>query len=208
MSRTEVEAKIEFREVIGEARPGEYQPIRFTRVKYKASPETHIDIRRFQRAYDDEGEYIYYPTKVGFRFLEREFRRVVGNYATLPEAYIHPLILRSCFGLLQASEFESAVLQAFKVIETTIRSKIGGDPDQVGVKLIRVAFHPETGPLRDRSLPKAEREAFAHYLAGAFGYYKNPCSHRDVEMDYETALERLVVASNLLKVVDRAGGQG
>jgi hypothetical protein len=37
---------------------------------------------------------------------------------------------------------------------------------------IRRAFHPENGPLTDMSLPKAEREALCHYLAGAFGYYK------------------------------------
>jgi hypothetical protein len=50
----------------------------------------------------------------------------------------------------------------------------------------------------------AEREAFAHYLAGAFGYYKNACSHRDVNMDFITAFERLVVASDLLKAVEDA----
>lgn len=204
MSKADIEAKIEFTEVIGEAKPGDYQPIRFSRVKYKASPEAHIDIRRFQRAYDDEGEEVYYPTKVGFQFLEREFRRVVREYVLMPETYVHPLVVQKCFGLLNSKQFESAVLQAFKIIETTIRRKIGGDPDQAGVKLIRLAFNPEKGPLRDVSLPRAEREAFANYLAGAFGYYKNPCSHRDVQMDFLTAFERLVVASDLLKVIERA----
>ncbi len=47
--KSDIEAKIEYQEIVGEAKPGTYQPIRFTRVKYKASPETHIDIRRFQR---------------------------------------------------------------------------------------------------------------------------------------------------------------
>jgi|GEM_PF-5082348 len=35
----------------------------------------------------------------------------------------------------------------------------------------------------------------------SFGYYKNPCSHRDVEMNFITAFERIVVASDLLKKV-------
>jgi hypothetical protein len=47
--KSEIESKIEYQEVIGEANPGGYQPIRFTRVKYKASPKTHIDLRQFQR---------------------------------------------------------------------------------------------------------------------------------------------------------------
>ncbi|MDI5878037.1 hypothetical protein, partial [Shewanella xiamenensis] len=67
MSKVESEAKIEFQEEIGEATPGGYQPVKFSRVKYKASPPAHIDIRRFQRGYDDEGEEQYFPTKVGFR---------------------------------------------------------------------------------------------------------------------------------------------
>jgi uncharacterized protein (TIGR02391 family) len=199
--KNEIEAKIEFQEVIGEANSGGYQPIRFSRVKYKASPESHIDIRKFQRGYDDEGDEKYFPTKIGFRFLEGEFRKVVKEYALMPETYVHPLIVRKSFKLLHDGQFESAVLQAFKTIETKIREKIHADPENVGVKLIRKAFNPENGPLTDYKLPKAEREAFCNYIAGAFGYYKNPCSHRDVEMDFISAFDRIVVASDLLKKI-------
>ena len=89
MSKTEIEAKIEFQEIIGEANAGGYQPVRFTRIKYKAIPTAHIDIRRFQRGAEDVGgEYEYHPTKVGFRFPESEFRRVIEKYALMPETYI------------------------------------------------------------------------------------------------------------------------
>ena len=202
--KSEIEAKIEYQVVIGEANPGGYQPIRFARVKYKASPETHIDVRQFQRGYDDEGEEKFFPTKKGFRFLESEFRRVVKKYALMPETYVHPLIVKKSFSLLNSGHFESAVLQAFKTIETRIREKINANPEDVGVKLIRKAFNPENGPLTDYDLPKAEREAFCNYIAGAFGYYKNPCSHRDVEMDFISAFDRIVVASDLLKVIQKA----
>ncbi len=40
--KSEIEARIEYQEVIGEAKPGDYHPIRFSRVKYKASPDTYI----------------------------------------------------------------------------------------------------------------------------------------------------------------------
>lgn len=202
--KSEIEARIEYQEVIGEANPGSYRPIRFSRVKYKASPEAHIDIRQYQRGYDDEGEEAFYPTKKGFRFLEREFRRVVREYVLMPETYVHPLIVKTSFRLLNSGEFDSAVLKAFKTIEAAIRKHIKASADDIGVNLIRRAFHPENGPLTDMSLPKAEREALCHYLAGAFGYYKNPCSHRDVDMDYLSAFERIVVASDLLKIVERA----
>ncbi len=203
--KSEIEAKIEYHEVIGEANPGGYRPIRFSRIKYKASPDTHIDIRQYQRGYDDEGEEAFYPTKTGFRFLEREFRRVIREYVLMPETYVHPLIVKTSFRLLNSGDFDSAVLKAFKAIETGIRKRIQASADDIGVNLIRRAFHPENGPLTDMSLPKAEREALCHYLAGAFGYYKNPCSHRDVDMDFLSAFEQIVVASDLLKIVERAG---
>ena len=202
--KDEIEAKIEYQEIIGEANPGGYQPVRFTRVKYKASPTAHIDIRQFQRGYNDEGEEAFFPTKKGFRFPEREFRRVVKEYTLMPETYVHPLIVKKSFSLLNAGQFESAVLQAFKTIETRIREKINASEEQYGIKLIRKAFHPESGPLTDPKLPKAEREAFCNYIAGAYGFYKNPCSHRDIELDFLTAFDRIVVASDLLKTIENA----
>lgn len=202
--KNEIEAKIEYQEVIGEANPGGYQPVRFTRVKYKASPSAHIDIRQFQRGYDDEGEEAFYPTKKGFRFPEREFNRVIKKYTLMPETYVHPLIVKKSFSLLNAGQFESAVLQAFKTIETRIREKINSTPEEYGIKLIRKAFHTENGPLTDFKLPKAEREAFCNYIAGAFGFYKNPCSHRDIELDFSSAFDRIVVASDLLKAIENA----
>ena len=202
--KNEIEAKIERQEVIGEANPGGYQPVRFTRVKYKVSPDPHIDIRRYQRGYDDDGEETWFPTKVGFRFSEREFRRVVRKYALMPETYVHPSIVKKSFSLLNGEQFESAVIQGFKVIETTVRASIDAPPEEVGVKLLRRAFHPDTGPLADISIPKAEREAFSNYIAGAFAYYRNSCSHREVELNFVSAFERLVVASDLLKAVESA----
>lgn len=204
MSKSEIEAKIEYQTVIGEVNPGGYQPVRFTRVKYKKSDQTHIDIRKFQRGYDDDGEDAFYPTKYGFRFPEKEFIRVVKEYTVLPETYVHPTIIKKSFSLLNNGEYESAVLQAFKCIETSIRKKIKADAEEVGVKLIRKAFNPDNGELTDYQLPKVEREAFANYIAGAFGYYKNPCSHRDVELDFVSTFERIVVASDLLKTIDKA----
>jgi uncharacterized protein (TIGR02391 family) len=204
MSKAEIEAKIEFQEEIGEANPGGYQPVRFSRVKYKASPTAHIDIRRFQRGYDDEGEEAFFPTKVGFRFPEREFRRVVEKYALMPESYVHPIIVKKCFSLLNNGEFDSAVIQAFKAIETTTREKIGAPADMFGERLLKKAFNPDDGILTNHNLPKAERSAFLSYITGAFSYYRNSSSHRDIELDFVSAFDRIAVASDLLKAIEEA----
>jgi len=66
----EIEAKIEYQNVIGEANPGGYQPVRFSRIKYKASPQTHIDIRQYQRGYDNEGEEQFFQQKKVLDFLK------------------------------------------------------------------------------------------------------------------------------------------
>jgi len=49
----------------------------------------------------------------------------------------------------------------------------------------------------------AEREAFCNYIAGAFGYYKNPYSHMDVKMDSISAFDRIVAESDLLKIIEK-----
>jgi hypothetical protein len=94
------EDKIEYQEIIDEAKAGSYQPIRFSRIKYKNNPGTLIDIRVFQRGYDQEGNEVYYPTKKGFQFLESEFKKVVKSWTILPSSYIHPDIMDKSFELL------------------------------------------------------------------------------------------------------------
>lgn len=205
MSKSEILAKIEFQETVTEAHQGEFQPVRFTRVKYRDSPNLHVDIRKYQRGYDENGNYVFHPTKIGVRIKEKEFQKVIEKFAITPKSYVHPKIIDKCFLLFQSGEFESAVFQAFKMIEVTIRELIDGIPEDIGVKLIRKAFHPINGQLTDYQLPKVEREAFANYLAGAFALYKNPSSHREVKLEASEALERLVVASDLLKKIELSG---
>lgn len=119
----------------------------------------------------------------------------------MPETYVHPEIVKKAFKLLNDGHYESAVLQAFKCIETKIRKLIKADSDEVGVRLIRKAYHPETGKHTNYNLPTSERESFVNYISGSFGFYKNPSSHRDIELDYISTFERLVVASSLLKII-------
>lgn len=201
MSKVEIEAKIEYQKEIGEANRGGYQPIRFTRVKYKASSNSHIDIRRYQRGFDGQGEEKYFPTKVGFRFPEQEFRRVIAKYSVTPESYIHPIIVEKCFTLLSSGEYESAVIQAFKAIETTTRAKIRAPNDMFGERLLKRAFNPDKGILTNYEIPRSERTAFLNYITGAFSYYRNSSTHRDIELDFVSAFDRIAVASDLLKAI-------
>ena len=74
---------------------------------------------------------------------------------------------------------------------------------EIGTALMRKAFHPEIGPLANKSLVTAERDAEVHLFAGAIGHAKNPTSHRDVAMTAPEAARLIVFASHLFDIVER-----
>ena len=47
----------------------------------------------------------------------------------MPESYVHPILIKKCFSLLNTGEFDSAIIQAFKAIEIITREKIGASND-------------------------------------------------------------------------------
>jgi hypothetical protein len=73
---------------------------------------------------------------------------------------------------------------------------------------MRRAFDPNNGPLANLNQPKAEREALSHLFAGAIGSYKNPHSHRSIQIDAEEAVEMIMLASHLLNIVNARIQQG
>jgi hypothetical protein len=96
----------------------------------------------------------------------------------------------------------------FKEVEVAVRKAANAKgasyaDDLVGITLMRKAFHPDVGPLRNTALVAAEREAEMHLFAGAIGHAKNPASHRDVVLSPEEAARLVVFASHLLDIVEQ-----
>ncbi|PIQ39527.1 MAG: TIGR02391 family protein [Thalassolituus sp. CG17_big_fil_post_rev_8_21_14_2_50_53_8] len=141
------------------------------------------------------------------QILERDqfdnFRRA----ASFPKSLLHPSIAEQAWISLARGEFADAVFNAFRTVEEQVRDAGGFEPVDVGVVLMRKAFNPDTGPLSDMAQPAAEREALMHLFAGSIGSYKNPHSHRTVQItDHVEAQEMVMLASHLLRIIDSRWG--
>jgi len=121
--------------------------------------------------------------------------------ALFPAAVFHEALRGSAFNALVASDFQQAVSEAFRIIEVRVRDA-SGLTSLHGADLMRAAFHEKSGPLRSNAHDKNERESLAHLFAGAYGWLRNPAAHRDVPKDATSAVEQLMFASLLLRVLD------
>jgi uncharacterized protein (TIGR02391 family) len=119
--------------------------------------------------------------------------------AAFPKSSLHPGIADKVWLSLVRGDLPDAVFAAFRAVEEAVRKAGGFGPGDIGVDLMRRAFHAETGPLRDSTQEMSERQALAHLFAGAIGSYKNPHSHRTIEItDPKEAQEMVMLASHLL----------
>lgn len=123
----------------------------------------------------------------------------------VPLTLLHPSIVRECMDSFRLGKYETAVFEAFKVLEVAIRTASGLKPGDIGVPLARRAFHPEGGPLTDMTQEGGERQALCDLMAGAIGSYKNPYSHRKVDIGAAEAREMLIIASHLLRIAETRG---
>jgi uncharacterized protein (TIGR02391 family) len=130
----------------------------------------------------------------------------------LPREVLHSKISDKSWPAFMRGEFDTAAFHAMKAVEVSVRDAGGFGNDLVGVALMRKAFAPDKGPLTDMNAEGGERQARMDLFAGAIGSYKNPHSHRDVDInDPLEAVEIILLANHLLRIVDalaKAKGAG
>jgi uncharacterized protein (TIGR02391 family) len=133
---------------------------------------------------------------------EPDPRRALSSQR-LSQGSLHPKIREDVWALYHRGKYETAVFEAMKAVEVSVREAAGLSAKDIGTALMRKAFDPEVGPLTDKSTEKAEREARSHLFTGAIGSYKNPHSHRNVVLDDpDEAAEIILLANHLLRIVD------
>lgn len=147
----------------------------------------------------------------GFRKFTGEGNRIADDFdpqkyseaAAFPKIFLHPAIAEKVTASLLRNDLEPAVFEAFKAVEVAVREAAKLSADEHGVDLMRAAFNDKTGPLTNMSDPIGERQALAHFFAGAFGVFRNSTGHRYTGLnDLRDAQYQVLVASLLLRIVD------
>jgi uncharacterized protein (TIGR02391 family) len=157
-----------------------------------------------------EGLIAEMPTKAGWYFItdkgktirNREDLNAYRASTMLPKYLLHPIIANKVEAAFQNAEYDTAVFQALREVEVAVRNASGFLPTDMGPALMRKAFDPKIGPLRDDSTIEMEKIAIAEMFAGLIGAYKTPRSHRHVVLDAIEAAEITIFASHLLKIVE------
>lgn len=137
------------------------------------------------------------------KFADETDLRKFADARMLRKETLHPRIATDVWIEFMRGKFDIAVLLAMKAVEVAVRETSGLPNSLFGVKLMREAFKPKSGPLADQSSEEGEQEAQSALFAGAIGSYKNSQSHRDVNLDNPIeALEIVLLANHLLRIVE------
>jgi uncharacterized protein (TIGR02391 family) len=129
----------------------------------------------------------------------------IRAFREFPKSLLHPSIAAGAVAAIRRNDFAAAVRDAFTEVEIRVRAAGGFTAIDIGADLMRKAFNSNSGPLTDYSLPEPERKGYEHMFAGAIGALKNPHSHRRATInDVQVALDQVLLASYLLRIVDVA----
>lgn len=148
----------------------------------------------------ESGDWAFITPR-GRKVLEEQNFDAYKKESTLPSDYLDPILVRKVKPSFIRGDYETAIFQAFKEVEVRVRKAGGYDKEEIGVPLMRKAFHPETGKLTNKEATGGEKQAMMDLFAGAVGLFKNPVSHRSFAIAPEQAADAIQVANCLLKIL-------
>ena len=169
----------------------------------KRDDGSELEVLRNDTQRDFDGEDITELDLKDYDRAEQPSQIDVANVLTddlLPKRLLHEVIFQKVLPIFMQGSYGPAVFEAFKQVEIAVREAGSYAETDYGTKLMRLAFSPEDGALTDSQ--DTEKQARSDLFAGAIGSYKNPGSHRDVEITAEEAAGLIIFASHLLRIID------
>ena len=150
---------------------------------------------------EQTGDFAFITPR-GRKVLESQDFEAYKKGSLLPSDNLDPILVRKVKPSFIQGDYDPAIFQAFKEVEVRVRTKAGFSTQEIGVPLMQKAFGPPGGPLVDTTMHSGEQKAMMDLFAGAIGMFKNPSSHRDVEVSPNEAADIIHFANQLLRIVD------
>ncbi len=151
-----------------------------------------------------QAEFIYCLTDEGMKLAEQTLDDMQLLSISLQELLSRESLLSKVRDDFYSGEYESAVMNAFKMVEEAVRAK-SGQATAYGSDLVKAAFLPTNAILKHPDAQsQAEVESLFSLFRGAFGWFRNPASHRTVGYaDARQAAHILAFANLLLDMIDQ-----
>lgn len=152
------------------------------------------------------GEWVF-VTRRGKKLRESADVRKFMITSLLPANTLDPRLALKVRPPFLRGDYDSAIHEAFKEVEHTVRTCAGLTAEFYGLTLMKEAFEPAHGVLAEKDKPLAEQQAVMDLFSGAVGSFKNDCNLRDVQIEDAVEVVELIMLANLLIRIARRRAQ-